>query len=141
MERSMAFQRKTRPSVRPLPEPQGGHGNRPAFNREAELPKLVGLWPAELRDMSAEATAKIIALLRKAIRAERRRGQSGHWTYDLTRHLALSEALKAEEYRFDELTRREIVDAFRQRIVSTDRSAGGFASAPGRAKLIGDADG
>ncbi len=137
----MAFQRKTRPSARPLPAPQGGRGKQTAYNREAELPKLVGLWPAELRDMSPEGTAKIIALLRKALRAERRRGQSGHWTYDLTRHLALSEALKAEEHRLDELTRREIVDQFRKRIVSTEQSTGGFASAPGRAKLVSDTDG
>ena len=136
----MAFPRKTRPSDRPLPGQPGFRRKRTPFDREAELPKLVGLWPSELRDMSAEATAKIIALLRKAIRAERRRGQSGHWTYDLTRHLALSEALKAEEQRLDELTRRDMADHFRQRTVA-DRSAGGFASASGGAKFIGDADG
>jgi hypothetical protein len=137
----MAFQRKTRPSARHLPGTAGWRGKRTAFDREAELPRLVGLWPAELRDMSAEATAKIIALLRKAIRAERRRGQSGHWTYDLTRHLALSEALRAEEQRLDELTRRELVDQFKQRIVSADCSTGGFPSASGRTEFVSDADG
>jgi hypothetical protein len=60
---------------------------------------LIGLWPSELQNGSVEAAEKVVALLRKAIRAERRRGQSGHWTYDLNRHLALSDALKAEEAR------------------------------------------
>ena len=75
----------------------------PRFSREAQLPKLLGLWPSELRDYSKTGTGRIIALLRKAIRSERRRGQSGHWTYDLNRHLALAEALKAERERLSEL--------------------------------------
>lgn len=137
----MAFQRKTRNLARPVSGPLGGYGSPTAFNREAELPKLVGLWPAELRDMSLEAAAKVIALLRKAIRAERRRGQSGHWTYDLTRHLALSEALKAEEARLETVRRQETVQRFQQQIASRDASTRGFPSASGCAKLISDADG
>ena len=69
------------------------------FSRETQLPKLIGLWPFELTDYSLEGTERIVAQLRKAIRAERRRAQQGHWTYDINRHLALSDALKAEEAR------------------------------------------
>ena len=69
------------------------------FDRELELPKLIGIWPSELRDDSAEQAARIIALLRKALRAQRRLGRAAHWTYDLNRHLALVEALRSERAR------------------------------------------
>jgi hypothetical protein len=72
------------------------------FDREAELPRLIGVWPSELRTASPDAAARIVALLRKAIRSERQRGRAGHWTYDLNRHLALAEALKAEQARLRE---------------------------------------
>ena len=78
-----------------------------AFQRETELPKLIGLWPSDLGDYSAEGTAKIIALLRWTLRQQRQRGRSGHWTYDLSRHIALHEALKVEEARLQELTKRK----------------------------------
>lgn len=76
------------------------------FDRETELPKLIGLWPSEVRDDSAESSAKIVALLSKALRAERRLGRAGHWSYSLTRHLALAEALKAERLRFENVNLR-----------------------------------
>ncbi len=66
------------------------------YDRQEQLPRLIGLWPAELQDVSAAGTSKILALLRKALRSERSRGRGGHWSYDLNRHLALAEALKAE---------------------------------------------
>jgi len=69
---------------------------RPPYDRETQLPGLIGLWPSELRDQSLLGTTKITALLRKALRSERLRGRAGHWSYDLNRHLALVEALKAE---------------------------------------------
>ena len=67
-----------------------------AYDRLTQLPRLIGLWPAEIQDRSAVTTLKILALLRRALRSERARGRSGHWTYDLNRHLALAEGLKAE---------------------------------------------
>jgi hypothetical protein len=66
------------------------------YDRLAQLPRLIGLWPSEMQDFSAAGTTKILALLRKALRAERARGRAGHWTYDLNKHLALAESLKAE---------------------------------------------
>jgi hypothetical protein len=72
------------------------------FHRESELPGLIGVWPSELRTESVDAAARIVALLRKAIRSERQRGRAGHWTYDLNRHLALVEALRAEQARLRE---------------------------------------
>jgi hypothetical protein len=74
---------------------QRKNGARP-YDRLSQLSRLIGLWPAELQDHPAAGTTKILALLRKALRSERSRGRSGHWTYDLNRHLALAESVKAE---------------------------------------------
>ena len=90
---------KSQPKSFSLPD------TRKIFDRETELPKLIGLWPADLRDYSFDGTAKIISFLNKALRIERRRGSQGHWTYDLNRHLALSEALKIEQARLHSLIR------------------------------------
>ncbi len=96
MTHSTANQRKSR--TRP-----GNVGGvsvpKPPYDRTAQLPKLIGLWPHELADTSEAATARVVALLRKALRGERQRGQAGHWTYDLNRHLALIEALREERAR------------------------------------------
>ena len=67
-----------------------------AYDRMVQLPGLIGMWPSEIQDRSAAVTVKILALLRRALRSERARGRAGHWTYDLNRHLALAESLKAE---------------------------------------------
>jgi hypothetical protein len=83
-----------KPTSAPLPR-AGKTAARP-YDRLVQLPALIGLWPSELQDYSAASTLKVLALLRKALRSERSRGRSGHWTYDLNRHLALAESLKAE---------------------------------------------
>lgn len=68
----------------------------PAYDRTRDLPGLIAVWPAELVDMSDEGRRRLIAKLRRALRAERRRGLMGHWTYDLARHAQLLAAFKAE---------------------------------------------
>lgn len=62
----------------------------------AALARLLPLWPHELSDMSAAGRLRRLALLRKALRAERRRGLAGHWTYDLGRHSALLACYRRE---------------------------------------------
>lgn len=96
MNHSTANQRK--PRTRPG-KVTGVGAAKPPYDRVAQLPKLIGLWPHELADTSEAATARVVALLRKALRGERQRGQAGHWTYDLNRHLALIEALREERAR------------------------------------------
>lgn len=64
--------------------------------RERVLQTLVPLWPAEIRDVSSTGRLKLLAALRRALRAERQRGISGHWTYDLARHRALLTAYRSE---------------------------------------------
>jgi hypothetical protein len=60
------------------------------------LNRLLALWPHELEDETAEARLRILGRLRKALRAERRRGLAGHWTYDLARHIELLRLYRAE---------------------------------------------
>jgi hypothetical protein len=67
-----------------------------AYVRARDLPRLIALWPHELEDESAEGARVVLGKLRRALRAERRRATSGHWSYDLNRHLALVSAYKAE---------------------------------------------
>jgi len=67
-----------------------------AYDRTRHLPRLLPLPAAELADHSAPARRRIVARLARALRAERNRGRAGHWTYDLNRHIALSQAYAAE---------------------------------------------
>ena len=67
-----------------------------AYSRARDLPKVIALWPHELDDESVEGCRLVLGKLRRALRAERRRATSGHWSYDLNRHLALVSAYKAE---------------------------------------------
>jgi hypothetical protein len=98
----MSFHSTSKTPSRQVPQRAGKRAPRP-YDRLQQLPKLIGLWPSELTDGSAKGAEKILALLRKALRAERARGRAGHWTYDLNRHMALSESLKAEEARLHRL--------------------------------------
>jgi len=66
------------------------------YRRRRHLPPLLALWPNELADFSPDGTKMIIRRLEKSLAAERRRGRSGHWAYDLNRHMALISALEAE---------------------------------------------
>jgi len=67
-----------------------------AYKRARDLPKLIALWPHELDDHSLEGRRRMLTKLRSALRAERRRALSGHWSYDLNRHLGLLSAYKGE---------------------------------------------
>lgn len=67
-----------------------------AYVRSRDLPKLIPLWQHELGDHSPEGCRHVLAKLRSALRAERRRALSGHWSYDLNRHLGLISAYKGE---------------------------------------------
>lgn len=69
------------------------------YERSRDLPRLIPLWPIPCDDDGENASLYVIARLRAALRAERRRGRAGHWTYDLARHAALVQAYKAEMKR------------------------------------------
>jgi hypothetical protein len=65
-------------------------------DRHTTLAKVLALWPREIEDESLSGRQKILAKLRQALRAERRRGLSGHWTYDLARHVELLRVYREE---------------------------------------------
>ena len=66
------------------------------YDRTRDLPALLPIWPAEVRDLTPETHHRLIQRLRRALREERRRGLAGSWTYDLARHVRLNRALKSE---------------------------------------------
>jgi hypothetical protein len=61
-----------------------------------DVARFLPLWPQELSDRSFEGRKKLIAVVERALREERRRGRAGDWAYDLTRHAALYRMLKQE---------------------------------------------
>jgi hypothetical protein len=86
---SSANERNTA-NARPHASPVAG------YVRARDLPKLVPLWPSEINATDLGEHARLLAKLRRALRAERQRGISGHWTYDLARHAQLLHAYRAE---------------------------------------------
>lgn len=72
------------------------HGRNKEYQRKRDLPLLLPSWPQEINDETAAGSRKLIARLQCALRAERQRGRTGHWSYDLNRHLGLVQAYKNE---------------------------------------------
>ena len=70
-----------------------------SYDRVRDLPGLIRSDPFGPVPESAAETAAIVKRLERALRAERTRARSGHWTYDLNRHIALCQALGAETER------------------------------------------
>ena len=66
------------------------------YDRRVELLRILPLWPHELADESLEGRRHVVRKLRRALRAERRRGVAGHWTYDLARHAELLRIYRLE---------------------------------------------
>ena len=81
------------PPSLPDPEPISAFAD---YERARDLPKLLPLWEWELETPSEAEHARLLARLRRALRAERQRGLGGHWTYDLARHAQLLRAYRAE---------------------------------------------
>ena len=72
---------------------------RELYERERHLPRCLPVGPDEIADRR-----RILARLARALRSERSRGRGGHWTYDLNRHIALSQAYAAERRDLDRMT-------------------------------------
>lgn len=81
------------------------------YSRIEVLPALLAMWPQEVEDYSLSGTEAIIARLEKALRAERRRGQSRNWAYDINRHMRILTALRHERAWLEKL---KASDASRQ---------------------------
>ena len=76
------------------------------YDRMRDLPALIRLDPFAEPPESAEELQAVVARLERALRAERNRARSGHWTYDLNRHIALRQAYVAERARLTALIRQ-----------------------------------
>lgn len=77
-----------------------------AARRVRELSRLLPLWPDEISDESHGARRRLVAIMRRALRAERQRGIGGHWTYDLARHAQLLAAYRTELAALKDIERR-----------------------------------
>jgi hypothetical protein len=70
-----------------------------AYDRIRDLPKLTRIDGRLCATDDTDMAALIVTRLQHALRAERNRARSGHWTYDLNRHIALAQAYRAESGR------------------------------------------
>lgn len=66
------------------------------FRRRQDLKRLLPVWPAEADDLSLSGRRHIVRCLERALRAERRRGRTNHWAYNISRHAALIAIYKQE---------------------------------------------
>lgn len=66
------------------------------YDRRRDLPKLLPLLTDDLDTNSIDAHKRLLALLKRALRAERQRSRERHWTYDPARHAALARAARIE---------------------------------------------
>lgn len=56
------------------------------------IARLIPVSEDEFATSEPEVRRLIAQRLARALRAERKRGRAGHWSYDLNRHLALKQA-------------------------------------------------
>ncbi len=78
-----------------------------ASERGLRLSRLVPLWPAEIDAPGEAAAQRVVDMLERALRGERRRGRGGQWSYDINRHLALARTLREERVRLARLRREQ----------------------------------
>lgn len=66
------------------------------YDRCRDLPKLLPLLAEDLAVTNLPHHQRLVALLRRALRAERMRSRQRHWTCDPARHAALVRATRIE---------------------------------------------
>lgn len=69
------------------------------YQRLRDLPRLLPLSPNDIAGDSLAADRHVIALLRRALDREYRRGLEGAWTYDAARYRLLLFAYRTEAAR------------------------------------------
>ena len=77
------------------------------YDRTRDLPGLARVDPRDLTADTFETANAILMQLERALRAERKRARSGHWSYDLNRHIALRQAHTAETERLQDLRAKQ----------------------------------
>ena len=78
------------------------------------------MWPSEIAAVQERDLSLIVLRLMRALRAERRRGQLGAWSYDLSRHALLLAAYRSERR---ELLHRVLLDRGREAPSESQRPA------------------
>jgi hypothetical protein len=78
------------------------------YDRQRALSRVLALWPRELADVSAEGRLLICKQLRRAIRAERRRGIGACPTYSVWRLAELLRVYRNELRELRETASREL---------------------------------
>lgn len=84
--------------------------NVSTYDRRRALSRVVALWPYELADTTVDGRLLVCKRLRKAIRAERRRGVGSHRTYSVWRHAELLRVYRAELRELREVASRELYE-------------------------------
>ncbi len=82
--------------IRAFRPERAGSWSRP-YDRARDLPRLLPLLTADLDVGSHQAHARLLEILRRALRSERARARERHWAYDPGRHAALVRAARAEQ--------------------------------------------
>lgn len=80
-----------------------------AYDRQRDLPRLLPVMSDDISGQTPVVFARLMAMLRRALRAERVRARAGHWTYDPGRHAALLRAFRCERQAYQERLRFEAV--------------------------------
>lgn len=80
----------------------GGAPLQSGYDRSRDLLRLLPLLATDILEPDPAATSlevhvRLVSYLKRALKAERLRGQHGHWSYDLGRHSALLGAYRCEE--------------------------------------------
>jgi hypothetical protein len=65
------------------------------YQRTTDLPRLMAVWPKELGE-DLPTRARLLDIMKRALREERRLGLAGHFSYSLPRHRALYAAYREE---------------------------------------------
>jgi hypothetical protein len=79
---------------------------KPESNCAPDALQLLPVWPKEICDRTDQGRRKIIAIIERELRKERRRGIAGDRAYDLARHSRLVRLLKEEREALAKLIRR-----------------------------------
>lgn len=108
--------------------------------RERMLPRLVPIGPEEIGDVSRAGRLRVLRRLFGALRGERARGRSGHWSYSLDRHIGLVQAVAAERQGFLEATGEPFAFARHRERIEADRPSAPHGDA-GRAERTDTARG
>ncbi|MET0409200.1 MAG: hypothetical protein ABW006_12615 [Hyphomicrobium sp.] len=72
-------------------------------NYRGDAREYLPVWPRDLADRSVEGRQRLIAVIERELRKERRRSIAGNRAYDIARHAMLSRLLKDERQALNQI--------------------------------------